>query len=439
MTGTDWLTAIGILISGAIVGFMFVYSSRKPSRAPARALEVRDLEARRDALIAQLRELDDLGGPPEERARLEGEAAQVLRTLDGVAPARSGGSKGSSGSSSSSGATGAPPVGPVAKAPSAMKGFLWGAGSAAAVAGLIFFVMSSAKNREAGESPVGGGPPQSTGMTTTGSAQRPMQQGQQQADPDLQRLEAAVRAQPDNLSAADDLAKAYLERENMVAAFEQAKKVLDRKPDDARALTVQSIVLIAMGNTEQALHQLDTATKSDPKLIDAWVALAWAYTLTNHDDDAGKAIETAVKTHPDQEGRLRDILAKMRAQAKQPASGQASAEPSAAPASGPAVQVTISLAPGASAGAGRILFVFARSEGQTGGPPAAAKRIEVTSFPATIELSAADSMMGQPLPTRMRIEARLDADGVATTKGPGDLTAVQDGVVAGGNVALVLK
>src|SRR5260221_9669943 len=95
MAGTDWLTDIGILLSGAVIGFMFLYTTTKKSSQaadastinPAGSLAFRDLEARRDVLIAQLRELADVGGSDEERALLERQAADVLRQLDGLAPA----------------------------------------------------------------------------------------------------------------------------------------------------------------------------------------------------------------------------------------------------------------------------------------------------------------------------------------------------------------
>src|SRR5437762_10266191 len=78
---TDWLPAIGILLSGLILGFMFIYTFRKKGGAAATAdLDRRDLEAKRDALIRQLRELTD--DEVEERKRLELEAAKVLRALE---------------------------------------------------------------------------------------------------------------------------------------------------------------------------------------------------------------------------------------------------------------------------------------------------------------------------------------------------------------------
>jgi hypothetical protein len=57
----------------------------------------------------------------------------------------------------------------------------------------------------------------------------------------------------------------------------------------------------------------------------------------------------------------------------------------------------------------------------------------------TIDLSQSDSMMGQPLPAKMRIEARIDSDGDPLTKDPKDPSGVLDGVVAGQSVSLTLK
>ena len=55
-----------------------------------------------------------------------------------------------------------------------------------------------------------------------------------------------------------------------------------------------------------------------------------------------------------------------------------------------------------------------------------------------VDLTAADSMMGQPLPLKMHIEVRLDTDGNAMTKEPTDLVAGKDGVALGDALALSL-
>src|SRR5207253_10766319 len=84
---TDWLSAAAMLLSGLVIGFMILYSmkwSKAASAAAAdRELARRDLEAKRDALVARMREMTD----DSDRARLEAETAAVLRQLDSSAPA----------------------------------------------------------------------------------------------------------------------------------------------------------------------------------------------------------------------------------------------------------------------------------------------------------------------------------------------------------------
>jgi tetratricopeptide (TPR) repeat protein len=453
MTGTDWLTAIGILLSGAVIGFMFLYTTTKKkggqaadasSTNPATSLAVRDLEARRDVLVAQLRELADVGGSDEERALLERQAANVLRQLDGLAPASPVPQPAASAARPAAGDKPAP-VAAQPQPAGALKGFLWGIASAAAIAGLVFFVINQAKARDAGGSVTGG--------TNMGAApmQAPKQQAQQ-PDAELQKLEAAAQASPDDLNVRNDLAHAYLERENMPAAFEQAQAVLAKVPTDPRANTVQGIVRIAMGESGQAIPQLEAATKADPRLTDGWVALAWAFTQSGRDDDASKAIDAGVKENPSQEARMREVLVKMREQAKQQvASPRHPVDDGSAPAATPAaaplatgggdsqgVKITLTIAPGAKVPDSKVIYVIAREAGQTSGPPTAVKRVMATGFPMTVELTAADSMMGQPLPAKMHLEVRLDTDGNAMTKEPTDLTAAKDGVSSGDAVALVL-
>ena len=60
-------------------------------------------------------------------------------------------------------------------------------------------------------------------------------------------------------------------------------------------------------------------------------------------------------------------------------------------------------------------------------------------IPITIDLGSADSMMGQEIPAKVRLEARLDSDGNVMTKDATDLDAVQDGVALGSQVSLTLK
>lgn len=414
---TDWLTASAMLASGLIVGFMFLYASRRTAQRTGEA-ERRDLEAKLEARVRQLRELDEAGGgSPEERARLEREAADALRALDKRTQLEP--------SSPRVTRVDAPPKKPA----SAMAGFAWGAISAAALAALVFFVTSSAKQRDANEPVTGGGP--------AGTA-APMAQAQPPStDPAVMQLEAAVKSNPEDLESRDQLAKAYLDRENLLGVVQQTQYVLKRKPDDARALTYEALVRVAMGQSQEALAMLGRATKADPQLLEAWVGLAWVNTISGKRDEAKAAMDQAVERHPEEKSRLAQIWTEMQ---KREAAGDAGAQAQPtqqAAASGPSVRVTVSLDdPSKAAG---VLFIYARAAGVSSGPPAAVKRLPASGFPVTVELSAADSMMGQPLPDAMRIEARLDSDGNAMTKSPNDLTAFEDNVRAGAAVTLRLK
>jgi hypothetical protein len=89
---------------------------------------------------------------------------------------------------------------------------------------------------------------------------------------------------------------------------------------------------------------------------------------------------------------------------------------------------------------GAVLFVFVRESGFGAGPPLAARRLPVSSFPVPFEIGEEDAMMGQPFPDALLVEARLDGDGDPTTRPPADPRARVDDVKTGSTgVKLVLK
>jgi cytochrome c-type biogenesis protein CcmH len=422
---TDWLSAAAMIVSGVIVGFMFWYGMK--GRAAKPDLERLDLEAKRDALLQQLRELKEMGGSAEEQRRLERETADVLRVLDKRTSDKRTSDKRTPDSRRSDLRT----VASHARAAS-IRGFVWGVASVAVLGGIGWFVTQHATPKTEG----------TTGGTPMASAP---QSRQQQPDAALQQIEAAVAKSPDDLEMRSQLAKAYLERENLMGVFKETQYILQRSPNDARALTYQS-----MGQRDGAEEMLQRAIKSDPEFIDAYVALAWDDVQRGKVSEAEGLISEAARRHPDQKARLEEVLAKMKEQAKNPPPAAApadhpglpnpGAESASAPASGPSVHVTLSLDRSVKQSPNAVLFVIVRASGENAGPPAAAKRINAPSFPLEIDLTSADSMMGQPLPASVSIEARLDSDGDAMTKNPSDPHAVQDGVTTtGGKVALVLK
>ena len=407
---TDWTSAIAIGVAGLILGalLIFFFTRRKAVATIDGDLDRKDLEAKRDALVAQLRALPD--DAVDERARLESETAAVLRELD---------RRGDAGQAVPSRAAQA--MDPT------VKGFLWGSGSTAALAALLYFVMQAATPRPEGEMVTGG----------IGNNAQTQQQQQQAAasDPVVRQLEAAVMKEPGNNTLRLDLAQMYLERDNMMGVFEQTKVVLDREPRNSRALTLGALVRMAMGEADTATQMLQQATSSDPTNLDSRVALAWIYAQTNRMRDAEAAIADAARVSPENKARLEEVLAQMKAHASQAAATPAAETPSAAPA-GPSVTVNLTLDPSAVSRSG-VLFVIARNP--QGGPPVAVKRVMASSFPMTVQLTSADSMLGQPLPESFRVEARLDSDGNATTKPATDPSGSQDGVGPGATVTVALK
>jgi hypothetical protein len=101
--------------------------------------------------------------------------------------------------------------------------------------------------------------------------------------------------------------------------------------------------------------------------------------------------------------------------------------------SGEPIRGTLRLAPeleGAQP-SGAVLFLIARTA--TAGPPLAVKRIETPRFPLDFEIGPADRMLASvPFAGNVLLTARLDADGNATSRTPGDLQGAADQPVSPG-------
>jgi hypothetical protein len=130
------------------------------------------------------------------------------------------------------------------------------------------------------------------------------------------------------------------------------------------------------------------------------------------------------------------------APSEMPPPPQAMASPPelAAP-SGAPIRGTLRVAPELAAAqpGGAVLFLIAR--GEAPGPPVAVKRIEAPSFPLEFEIGPDDRMLKTlPFAGPLNLTARLDADGNATSRTPGDLQGAASGTVSPGTsgVELVL-
>ncbi|HXI11348.1 MAG TPA: tetratricopeptide repeat protein [Thermoanaerobaculia bacterium] len=452
----DWLPGAAMLLSGIILGVMMVWHVRKSAPpgspiSPTVSLEMRDLLGKRDSLLEQLREMDDISSKrsseqlASERAALELETAKVLQALDERRRVEAVDSAPPALAIPSPGLPLAEPkqLEVAAAPPGKFRGFIWGAGTSAALALLIIFVGRSVSDRKQGDSMTGdlpktgspseaGGPPFSAGGRSEPVA----------SDSKVKELESAIAARPDNTEARLELARLQLERQQLMEVFKQTQSVLEREPHNARALAMQSIVRLEMGRPDEALAMLKRATASDPDLIEASVYLAIVYTELGRSREAADTIRDAAKRHPEHAEKLNGLLADIRARASMASAalGPARAEAAAPGPGGSGVSGSVTLGSSTSLPRGATLFIIVRPAGVTTGPPIAAKRISPESFPATFTIGAADSMMGQAIPASIRLEVRADSDGDPVTRDPGDPTAVLDPVSStAGGVSLVLR
>lgn len=467
MSEVDWVPALSVLAAGLLIGAVVLWrvvlrAAPSPPAASGPPLELRDLEGKRDALIRQLRELDAEATKqaPDRiaaaRDRLEHEAARVLLAIDRLGRTASKESKKRTkpvpAEAQPAAAPGAPSPAP---AGSALRGFLWGVGSVAALGLLFFFVSQQAEQRAPGGTATGNTP-------AAGAAPAD--------DAELSAARAAVDRQPDDIDARLDLVRLLLIRQDLMAVFNETQAVLQRSPDDPRALSYQSLVRLAMGQADQAERMLKQAMQKDPDLLDAYIHLMLVYVRTGRQAQADALLADASKRFPERAASLQDLMRQMRASAsadaaaadaapaedphaKVPVAGAAAggAEPTppltaraTAPAAGPEKTVSgmLELDPslrGQSFGGG-VVFVTLREGGFGAGPPLAAKRMPVAAFPMRFEIGSKDSMTGEPLPDDLLIEARVDSDGDPMTRSPSDPYGRADRVAAGTHdVKLVLK
>ncbi len=483
MQGTDWTSGLIALALGLVAGLIFWLRFRKASSdratvpaTTAQATELADLRARRDTLMTRLRELegDDAVAVAEERTALELEAATVLRSLRHAEQEASRPAPAVAASPAGGGFFATRP---------AVRGFLWGAGSASFLFVLLFFLLDIAADRAPGGSPTGNTP------MGTGTAGGMPIGGDDAPDPELDQVRAYVAAHPEDLETKLDLAQALLFRERLLEAFNVVQEVTKVQPQNPRAITYEGVVRLAMGQQDRAIELLDQAVRLDPQLTEAWVRRGLAAFEMGRYQDAIDSWERALEQRPDGSAALNPVIAEARArlagggseegrpsdaspdaspaaaatpgagalpQGHPPASGATvttsgatdlppthppadAAAPTAAAASAREIRLQIELGPSVAGSItpGSVLFVSVRPAGVTAGPPVAARRIPVGAFPLELTIGDGDTMMGQPFPESAFIEVRVDRDGNAMTRDADDPVARIDGARAGGEPILL--
>ena len=439
MGEVDWGPAVAFLAAGLVVGAVILWRVlRKAHATPGPrledSLERRDLLTRLDGLVNQLRELEDTGVKRsaaqhrDERFLLELQAARTLLALDALAaPSVAQRKKPRAEAESREPAVAAAPA-----RGSALTGFLWGVGSAAALGLLFFFVSRSSTPRAPGGSVTGNTPMEGAAAAAPASAED---------SAEIAGLEARVRQNPEDVGARLDLARLHLMREDMMAVYNETQAVLQRDPENPRALAYQSLVRLAMGQGDQAEEMLVRALRKDPNLLEAYLHLMFVYTRVGKPQQAEATMKRAAEHFPDRADSLRRLLAQMRAaptdeQASAADAGggaSGSAPPPASSGGGRSVSGVIDLDPAARAALrpGAIVFVMLRESGFGAGPPLAARRLPASSFPLAFEIGQADAMAGGQVPDDVLIEARLDSDGDPITRPRSDPYGREDHVKIG--------
>jgi len=420
----NWTPVLVALAIGAIAGAILVIAAlRRKSvpRLPDSGLDLRDLAGERDALIEQLQELEDTSTKTsaDELARmryeLELKLAGALQQLEGKATAARAAASAKARPSENQEPEDTPAA---TDSMAGIRGFLWGIGGAAAIAGLVVFVLQTSEPKEQ----AGPQPGQQTAMAP---------------DQELSQLEAAIQADPENLDLRVELARAYLLRNQMPEVAALTGYVLERAPEHPRALSYAALVKLQMGQHDQAIAMLRSALDKDPELMDGWIHLALVYAQMGRLDDAKAAIGSAKEKHPEQSAMLDGFLQQIEQQsrAQQPGTAQAATTDPGASVGG--VVEVMKGAPNPAATAS--VFLIARDSSAPGGPPVAVKRLPATAFPITFTLDAKDSMMGQPLPSNMTIEARIDIDGNPMVSNNEPAARVENVALGATGVHLVLQ
>jgi tetratricopeptide (TPR) repeat protein len=466
----QWEPAIIVLTGGLVLGLLVAGWLRRrsgasaPPEIEAAPLELRDLDGRVAALLVQLRELEDAAvkRTPEQLARerhaLELEAARALQARDALAAK-----------------LGAPQKKPAPAAQAtggSARGFVWGVATTAAAAVLLFFVSQSASRRPEGGSPTGTGMGSSPRNAAAPVAPSALDAAGVGGANDAQTLELrqTLARNPDDLETRLVLARHLLGERDLMGVWNETQYVLERQPGNAHALTYQSLVRLAMGQGDMAVSMLKQAIAAEPDLIEAHENLAFVYTSLGRGDEAAAAVAEVARRSPGDAEKLKQALEQLaqsrESQAASPESVSAhkgvpppseTAEGSATPfataggASAPAAAAESAMAapvePGKPAAvfgwieadasvaarvpAGTAIFLTVRPAGVAQGPPVAVKRLASSKFPLQFEVGIADSMMGQPLPDKMRIDVRADSDGDPLTHNPTDPAGYADGVPIG--------
>jgi tetratricopeptide (TPR) repeat protein len=199
-----------------------------------------------------------------------------------------------------------------AKSPE-LRGVLWGT-AVVAVLTVLFIALQNAR-RPSG-SPTGETPSQHAGAPAS-------------EDPRERELNAEIARNPEDLDRRLELARLYLDRQDMRSAWKETWQVLQRSPQNPLALTYEGLIRIAAGKPETSLEPLKLAISKNPDLLEAYLQLAFAYLRLDRFRDAETTIAAASRRFPDKASSLNGWLPKKQREVAQERSAGTGAPSSA--------------------------------------------------------------------------------------------------------------
>jgi tetratricopeptide (TPR) repeat protein len=168
-----------------------------------------------------------------------------------------------------------------------------------------------------------------------------------------------------------------------------------------------------MGESDEAIGMLERAIALKPDFLDAWAYKAMALARIGRTAEAIQVIHDAEQRFPESRGSLEALLGGIRGEPSPRTVTRTDV-------AGDRVSGVIALDPSAASHVRypAVVFVYLRPEQVTVGPPSAVLRLEVNAFPVAFSLGPENAMIGGRLPRTVRVEARIDPDGNATTREP---------------------
>ena len=397
-----WGPALTVIFAGFALGLGLARKQGDAPRADQGAQQ--DLEQERALALEALKALEierekmDAEAYEQERNALLARGAGALRELDDTAAGREA-------------SAGLPSAGD-GMAPE-WKGALTML-AVVAVAGLFYQFAS----RESSD--------RAPGTTMTGNVSAPNAAAQD--DEMLARMEA----NPNDLDAANALTRSALMQGDAVGAMEWNQKAAALDPNDPAALTYRAVLADTVGMTDRAIEGLQAVTEAHPDHGDAWAYLGVFMVRTGQPGEAIEPLKRAAELLP-QESGLKELLNQAMAMASAQANGGPDGETTPAGDAPTVVSGTVSLPDGVTVTGTETVYVSLRSP--AGGPPLAALKLPVATFPMAFTVTEADAIsMGgapRPFPDAVNLKVAIDGDGNPMTGGDVLAEATLEGVAKG--------